>query len=128
MLLLQVGALRERIDELSEELELARSAAAAAAAAVAHGSSSPSPSTAVAAAAGAHGQEQPPSQQQQQQQQQVQLSLSEQRSFGRELSHRELQLPHSVSCRQVPLMAEDTPLEDLHIQVCGDNRQGWTQA
>jgi hypothetical protein len=54
--------------------------------------------------------------------------LSEQRSFGRELSHRELQLPHSVSCRQVPLMAEDTPLEDLHIQVCGGNRQGWTQA
>jgi hypothetical protein len=109
----QVGALRERIDELSEELELARAAAAAAAAATAAaaghapatGSSGANTAGGVAVTATATADDQ------QQQQQQWQRPPSP----GRELSELEV-----APVKQVPLMGEDTPLEALHAQVrCG---------
>jgi hypothetical protein len=103
----QVGALRERIDELSEDLELARTAAAAAAGhAPAPGSSRTSPAGGVAVTATAAADNQQQQQQPQEQQQQRPPSP------GQELSELEV-----APVKQVPLMGEDTPLEALHAQV-----------
>lgn len=111
MLLLQVGALRERIDELSEDLELARVAAATAAAAAtstptaADGTLASNRSSAAGPAAPATGDGSDRQQWEQEEEQRP-------RSPGCELSEREL-----APVRQVPLMADNTPLEALHAQV-----------
>lgn len=119
----QVGALRERIDELSEDLELARAAAAAAAAAAAvtaAGTSAPGAAAAAdgggsnrsSAAGPAAVQVGDSDRQQREQEQEQEEELLRPASPGRELSERRV-----APVRQVPLMAEDTPLEALHAQV-----------
>lgn len=111
LLLLQVGVLRERIDELSEDLELARAAAAAAATSVAptaaDGGSNRGSVAGPAAAPPATGDDGSDRQQREQEEEAQRPG-----SPGRELSELEL-----APVRQVPLMADDTPLEALHAQV-----------
>jgi hypothetical protein len=118
VLLPQVGALRERIDELSEDLELARAAAAAAAAgtsapaAAAAADGSGSNRSSAAGPAAVHVGDGSDRQQREQEEEEQHEELLRPASPGRELSEREV-----APVRQVPLMAEDTPLEALHAQV-----------
>lgn len=134
----QVDALRERIEELSEDLELARSAAAAAAAAAAGMQAAAAAAAAAAASSGGSASTQGGASGSAaaatsaggtcgEQQQLAALKVAvvihdgegedggvhaEPQSPGRELSQREV-----VAGRTVPLMGEDTPLEALHAQV-----------
>jgi hypothetical protein len=105
--------LRERIDELSEELELARAAAAAEAAAAEAAAAADQAHSGTHTGAGSR-KDSMQCDPQQLQQQQGDLQAG-QLSPGGELSQREV----GVS-RQVPLMGEDTPLEALHAQVSED--------
>jgi hypothetical protein len=101
ILVLQVGSLQERIDELAEELEAARAAAAAAAAALAPAASTPATAadcTRTQPAAGTAGVD------------------CNRRSSGGPGSPG-TQLSRQSSSSKVPLMGDDTPLAELHAQV-----------
>jgi hypothetical protein len=111
-LLLQVGSLQERIDELAEELEAAKTAAEAAAAAAATAPAAAPGAAAKAAAAADSTHTQPAA-----------GTATAAAAGSGELGSPGTQLSRQGSSSKVPLMGDDTPLAELHAQVrctCSD--------